>query len=78
MDEFNTIVEKAGEEFNFPKWVRMTAYFIGDAFLLAAVETPLITTALTSSDTTTVATAIASALFTAGVGILTIFKLAKK
>lgn len=72
------IIEEAGKGFDFPKWLKLTAYLVGDALLVGALLIPDVVNALNAPNTQVWAEYISRVLLEAGVSILTVFKLIKK
>lgn len=72
------IIEEASEWFEFPKWVRLTAYLVGDALLVGAILIPDIVNAIQAPTLPVFAEYLSKVLLEAGTCILMIFKLIKK
>lgn len=71
-------IEEASEWFDFPKWVRLVAYLIGDALLMGAILIPDIINTIQAENLTIFGEYLAKVLLEAGTCILMIFKLIKK
>lgn len=72
------IIESAGEGFDFPKWLKLIAYLVGDAFLIGALLIPDIVNTLQAENPSIWAEYMSKVLLEAGISILTVFKLFKK
>lgn len=72
------IIEEAGDGFIFPDWLKLTAYFIGDALLVGALLIPDINNALNAPTSNVWAEYMSKVLLEAGISVLTIFKLFKR
>lgn len=78
MNNLENIVEEAGKGFDFPKWVKIAAYLIGDLLLAAGVLVPSIVATINAPDVMTFTNSLSSTLVTAGSIVLMVFKLLKK
>lgn len=74
----NGIIEEAGKGFDFPKWVKLVAYLVGDVLLIGALLIPDIVNAGQAPTIQIWAEYTSRVLLEAGVAILTVFKLIKK
>lgn len=72
------LIEEASEWFEFPKVVRLIAYLVGDALLVAAILIPDIINATQAPTPQIFGEYLAKVLLEAGTCILLIFKLIKK
>ena len=72
------IIEEASQWFEFPKTVRLIAYLVGDAFIVAALLIPDIINATQATTPQVFGEYLAKVLLEAGTCILLIFKLIKK
>ena len=70
--------EQTADFFKPSDKVKLVAYIIGDAFIVAGMMTPLICNIVTAPTIETFCTALATALSEFGAAILLIFKLVKK
>lgn len=72
-------IEEASEWFDFPKWVKLTAYLVGDALLVGAILVPDIINTVQNADNLTIfGEYLAKVLLEAGTCVLMVFKLIKK
>ena len=72
------IIEEAGEWFDFPKTVKLIAYLIGDALIVAAMLIPDIINTIEATTPQVFGEYLAKVLLETGTCILLIFKLIKK
>ena len=72
------IIEEASTWFEFPKWLKLTAYLVGDAFLIGALLVPDIVNAIQAPSMNIWAEYFSKVLLEAGTAILLVFKLIKK
>ena len=70
--------EQTADFFKPSDKVKLVAYIIGDAFIVAGMMTPLICNIITAPTIETFCTALATALSEFGAAVLLIFKLVKK
>lgn len=73
-----SLIEDAGEGFDFPKNVKFIAYLVGDALLVASLLIPDIVNTLQAPDGAIWAEYMSKVLLEGGIAILTVFKLFKK
>lgn len=72
-------IEEASQWFEFPKWVKLTAYLVGDALLMGAILVPdIVNTIQNANNLTIFAEYLAKVLLEAGTCVLMVFKLIKK
>ena len=71
-------ISEASEWFEFPKWVRLIAYLVGDALIVAAILIPDIINAMQAQTPEIFGEYLAKVLLEAGTCVLLIFKLIKK
>lgn len=71
-------IEEASEWFDFPKTVKLIAYLVGDALLIAAILTPDIINTIHAETPQIFGEYLAKVLLEAGTAILMVFKLIKK
>ena len=71
-------ISEASEWFEFPKWVRLVAYLVGDALLVGAILVPDIINTIEAQTPQIFGEYLAKVLLEAGTCILMIFKLIKK
>ena len=72
------IIEEASEWFEFPKTVRLIAYLVGDALIVAAMLIPDIINTIEAQTPQIFGEYLAKVLLEAGTCVLMIFKLIKK
>lgn len=72
------MIEEASEWFDFPKWVKLVAYLVGDALLVGAILVPDIINTIQAENMTIFGEYLAKVLLEAGTCILMVFKLIKK
>lgn len=72
------IIQQASEGFSFPKWVKLTAYLVGDAFLVASLIIPDIVNTIQAPTPNIWAEYLSKVLLETGVSVLVVFKLFKK
>lgn len=77
MEKFTDLVAEAGKGLNFSPLTKKIVYIVGDLLLLAGVEVAPVMAVINAQDAQELSQALTQALFTAGVGILLIFKLLK-
>jgi len=73
-----SLIEDAGEGFDFPKNVKFIAYLVGDALLVASLLIPDIVNTIQATDGAIWAEYMSKVLLEGGIAILTVFKLFKK
>lgn len=71
-------IEEASEWFDFPKWVKLVAYLVGDALLIGAILIPDIINAIQAENLSIFGEYLAKVLLEAGTCVLMVFKLIKK
>lgn len=72
------LIEEASEWFDFPKVVKLIAYLVGDALLVAAILIPDIINTIEATSPQIFGEYLAKVLLEAGTCILLVFKLIKK
>ena len=72
------IIEEASSWFDFPKWIKLVAYLLGDAFIIGALLVPDIVNAIQAPTMSIWAEYFSKVLLEAGTSILLVFKLIKK
>ena len=72
------IIEEASSWFEFPNWLKLIAYLVGDALLIGALLVPDIVNAIQAPTTSVWAEYFSKVLLEAGTSILLVFKLIKK
>lgn len=77
MEKFTNLVAEAGKGLNFSPLTKKIVYIVGDLLLLAGVEVAPVMAVIGAQNAQELSQALTQALFTAGVGILLIFKLLK-
>lgn len=77
MEKFQEIIEEAGKGITFKPVTKKIVYILGDLLLLAGTEVTPVMSVINAQSPEALATALTQVLFTAGVGILLIFKLLK-
>lgn len=77
MEKFTDLVAEAGKGLNFSPLTKKIVYIVGDLLLLAGVEVAPVMAVIGAQNAQEISQALTQALFTAGVGILLIFKLLK-
>ena len=72
------IIEEASSWFDFPNWLKLVAYLVGDAFIIGALLVPDIVNAIQAPTMSIWAEYFSKVLLEAGTSILLVFKLIKK
>lgn len=72
------IIEEASSWFDFPNWLKLVAYLVGDAFIIGALLVPDIVNAMQAPTMSIWAEYFSKVLLEAGTSILLVFKLIKK
>ena len=72
------MIEEASEWFDFPKWVKLAAYLVGDALLVGAILIPDIINTMQATTPQIFGEYLAKVLLEAGTCVLMVFKLIKK
>jgi len=72
------IIEEASSWFDFPNWLKLVAYLVGDAFIIGSLLVPDIVNAMQAPTMSIWAEYFSKVLLEAGTSILLVFKLIKK